>query len=113
MSDDLISKSKLMKDLKKIHINVTGLRSGRSIFENIARQYEETVMKTILEQPTEHNEKEVAKKVNAKKYTYFKNSTRIKDKYGKCPICKSNQREDNYCGNCGQKLDWSEDELYE
>ena len=53
-------------------------------------------------------EKQVTKKVIAKKYTYFKNSTRIKDKYGKCPVCNSNQREDNYCGNCGQKLDWSE-----
>lgn len=28
----------------------------------------------------------------------------------KCPICKSEQVRDEYCANCGQKLDWGEEE---
>ena len=45
-----------------------------------------------------------------KMYSFYPHSTLLKNKYGKCPICKSDQVWDEYCANCGQKLDWSEEE---
>ena len=27
-----------------------------------------------------------------------------------CPVCKTSIQVENYCPNCGQKIDWSEEE---
>lgn len=55
-------------------------------------------------------EKQIAKKVENKKYIFHKNSTLLKHKYGECPVCKTMQEDDEYCANCGQKLDWSDED---
>ena len=55
-------------------------------------------------------EKQIPKKPGNKIYSFYPHSTLLKNKYGKCPICKSDQVWDEYCANCGQKLDWSEKE---
>lgn len=47
--------------------------------------------------------------VKEMKISFFPHSTLIKNIYGKCPMCNSVQSEDNYCANCGQKLDFSID----
>lgn len=52
-------------------------------------------------------EKQIAKKVQAEKYSFYPHSTLIKSRYGKCPNCGTVQVDDNYCANCGQKFDWS------
>lgn len=53
-------------------------------------------------------EKQIAKKAKVKKYSFYPHSTLIKSGYGKCPNCGTEQVDDRYCANCGQKLDWSE-----
>ena len=55
-------------------------------------------------------EKQIPEKPENKMYSFYPHSTLLKNKYGKCPICKSDQVWDEYCANCGQKLDWSEEE---
>ncbi|MBQ3600948.1 MAG: hypothetical protein II992_07095 [Lachnospiraceae bacterium] len=51
--------------------------------------------------------------VKEMKISFFPHSTLIKNIYGKCPMCNSVQSEDNYCANCGQKLDFSIDKEHE
>ena len=55
-------------------------------------------------------EKQIPKKPINKKYSFYPHSTLLKSKYGECPTCKTIQVDDKYCANCGQKLDWSEEE---
>ena len=31
------------------------------------------------------------------------------DSFGLCPICKQDLGRTNYCDNCGQRLDWSDE----
>lgn len=54
-------------------------------------------------------EKQIPKKPQNKKYSFYPHSTLLKSKYGECPNCKSIQVDDEYCANCGQKLDWSDE----
>lgn len=54
--------------------------------------------------------KQIAKKVKVEKYSFYPHSTLIKRRYGKCPNCGTEQVDDRYCANCGQKLDWSDEE---
>ena len=58
-------------------------------------------------------EKQIPKKPENKIYSFYPHSTLLKNKYGKCPICKSDQVWDEYCANCGQKLDWSDEKMKE
>lgn len=55
-------------------------------------------------------EKQTAKKPENKMYSFYPHSSLLKSKYGVCPDCKSMQVDDEHCANCGQKLDWSEEE---
>ena len=55
-------------------------------------------------------EKQIPKKPENKKYSFYPHSTLLKSKYGECPTCKTIQVDDEYCANCGQKLDWSNEE---
>lgn len=50
--------------------------------------------------------KECVVKVKNIKISLLPHSSLIKNVYGECPICGSMQQEDNYCSNCGQKLDF-------
>jgi len=52
-------------------------------------------------------EKQESMEVQDKKISHFPYSTLVQNVYGKCPVCNSIQSEDNYCANCGQKLDFS------
>ena len=60
--------------------------------------------------PIEAMSKQEPARVKDVKISFFPHSTLIKNIYGKCPMCNSLQMEDNYCANCGQKLDWSVEE---
>ncbi len=57
--------------------------------------------------PIEAMAKDEAMKVTDMKISYFPHSSLIKNIYGKCPICKTVQVADNFCANCGQRLDFS------
>jgi len=60
--------------------------------------------------PLEAMAKEESVKVKDMKISFFPHSTLVKQKYGKCPMCNAVQTEDNYCANCGQKLDFTIDD---
>ena len=60
--------------------------------------------------PIEAMAKEVPMKVKNMKISFRPNSSLIKQKYGNCPMCNTVQSEDNYCANCGQKLDFDIDD---
>lgn len=57
--------------------------------------------------PIEAMAKQESMPVKEVKISFFPHSSLIKSIYGKCPMCNSVQSEDNYCGNCGQRLDFS------
>lgn len=57
--------------------------------------------------PIEVMAKEQAMPVKDMKISFYPHSSLIKNVYGKCPMCNSVQSEDNYCANCGQRLDFS------
>lgn len=57
--------------------------------------------------PIEAIAKQNAMPVKDMKISFFPHSSLIKNIYGKCPMCNSVQSEDNYCANCGQRLDFS------
>ena len=55
-------------------------------------------------------EKQIPKKAEVEKYSFYPHSILIKSRYGKCPNCGTVQVDDRYCANFGQKLDWSEEQ---
>lgn len=57
--------------------------------------------------PIEAMSKQEPVKVKDMKISYYPRSTLIQNIYGRCPMCNSIQSEDNYCANCGQRLDFS------
>lgn len=57
--------------------------------------------------PIEAMAKQEAMPVKDMKISFFPHSSLIKNIYGKGPMCNTMQAEDNYCGNCGQRLDFS------
>lgn len=59
--------------------------------------------------PIEAMAKQEPMQVKDMKISFFPHSSLIKNIYGRCPMCNSMQMEDNYCGNCGQRLDFSID----
>lgn len=63
--------------------------------------------------PIEAMAKQEPMKVKAMKISFFPHSSLIKNIYGRCPMCNSVQSEDNYCANCGQRLDFSIEKMGE
>lgn len=57
--------------------------------------------------PIEAMAKEEPMKVKNMKISFYPHSSLIKQTYGNCPMCNTVQTEDNYCANCGQKLDFT------
>ena len=49
---DLISRSGLREEAESLRVTVTGLRSGKGILAEYAKQYRESFLKMIDEQPT-------------------------------------------------------------
>ncbi len=51
-------------------------------------------------------EKQIPQKPTSVVSSYYENETRLS--HGYCPICKTlNISFDEFCGKCGQALDWS------
>ena len=49
---DLISRSALLKEVKSLTVTVMGLRAGKGILHKYAKQYKDTLLRIINEQPT-------------------------------------------------------------
>jgi hypothetical protein len=66
--DDLISRSALLEEIESLHVTVTGLRTGKGILRRFAKQYKESVLRIISEQPTAYNVNKVMEKINEQPY---------------------------------------------
>lgn len=62
--DDLISRSALLEEIESLHVTVTGLRTGKGILRRFAKQYKESVLRIISEQPTAYNVDKVVEQIN-------------------------------------------------
>ncbi len=49
---DLISRSALLEEVKSLTVTVMGLRAGKGILHEYAKQYRDTLLRVIDEQPT-------------------------------------------------------------
>ena len=49
---DLISRSALMQEIKSLTVIVTGLRAGKGILNEYAKQYRDALLRIVNEQPT-------------------------------------------------------------
>ena len=47
-----IDANKLIEDIKAIHYNCTGMRAGKTVLSEFAKQYRNDILKTIDNQPT-------------------------------------------------------------
>ncbi len=52
MASDLISRSALLEEVKFLRVTVTGLRAGKGILHEYTKQYRDTLLRIINEQPT-------------------------------------------------------------
>lgn len=66
----LIDADKLIEDLKKIHITVNGMRSGKSFTIDILERYEEEIKKTINNQPAAYNVDKVVEQLEEENALY-------------------------------------------
>ena len=48
---DLICKSALLEEVKSLRVTVTGLRAGKGVLHEYAKQYRDTISRIINEQP--------------------------------------------------------------
>lgn len=48
---DLISRSALLEEVKSLTVTVTGLRAGKGVLHEYAKQYRDTLLRIINEQP--------------------------------------------------------------
>ena len=62
MNDDLISRSKLIEDIEKIHMYIKGLRSGKSVLADMLEKYAAAVKEVIKEQPTAYDVEKIYNK---------------------------------------------------
>lgn len=48
---DLISRSALLQEVKSLRVTVMGLRAGKGVLHEYAKQYRDTLLRIINEQP--------------------------------------------------------------
>ena len=49
---DLISRSALIEEIKSLSVFVTGLRAGKGILNEYAKQYRDSLLRVVNDQPT-------------------------------------------------------------
>ena len=55
MSDDLISRKALAEEVKNLTVTVTGLRAGKGVLNDYAKQYKESILRLIDEAPVSYD----------------------------------------------------------
>ena len=112
---DLISRSALLEEVKSLTVTVTGLRAGKGILHEYAKQYRDTLLRIINEQPAS----EAAQEVHGK---WIRNENPIEISC-ECSVChakdywydidKANEYywfHRKFCPNCGAKMDGGSDQ---
>lgn len=59
MSDDLISRKLLAEEIESLGMTITGLRTGKSIVQEVLTEYKKSVLRIIEEQPTAFDKEKV------------------------------------------------------
>lgn len=62
--DDLISRSAVKEEIESLQMIVTGLRAGKGVLLEFMKQYKESVLRIIDEQPTAYNMDKVVEEVS-------------------------------------------------
>lgn len=62
----LIDANALMEELKTLQVSVTGIRAGKGILAEYAKQYRESILRIINEQPTAYDVEAVVAKIKEK-----------------------------------------------
>lgn len=60
----LIDADALIEELKTLQVSVTGLRAGKGILAEYAKQYRESILRVIDEQPTAYDVEKVVQELN-------------------------------------------------
>ena len=63
MSGDLISRSRLMEEIRGLRVTVIGLRAGKRILSEFEKQYRESVLRVISEAPTAYDVDKVVERL--------------------------------------------------
>ena len=63
MSGDLISRSRLTEEIRGLRVTVTGLRAGKGILSEFEKQYRESILKVIDNQPTAYDVDKVVERL--------------------------------------------------
>ena len=71
MNGDLISRSRLMEEIRGLRVTVTGLRAGKGILSEFEKQYRESVLKAIDNQPTAYDVNKVVEQLEGEKGIAF------------------------------------------
>lgn len=68
--DDLISRSAVKEEIESLTMTITGLRSGKSMFQDFMNEYKKSVLRIVDEQPTAYNMDKVLEEMNTLKNHY-------------------------------------------
>lgn len=63
----LIDADALIEEIKSLQVFVTGLRAGKGILNEYAKQYRESLLRIVDEQPTAYNVDAVVKQLKEEK----------------------------------------------
>ena len=86
---DLISRSALLEEIKSLTVKVMGLRAGKGVLNEYAKQYRDTILRIIDEQPT----------IEAAPVVYGEWEN------GCCTNCvQVDFSKPNFCSNCGADM---------
>ena len=64
MSDDLISREALMKEIQSFRCSLTGLSEGKGAAVRVADEYRKSILQIIEEQPTAFDKEKVIEQLN-------------------------------------------------
>lgn len=64
MSNDLISRKALMKEINSLYMSITGLRAGKGVLLKFMEEYKKSVLKCIDDAPTSYDVDVVCKQLD-------------------------------------------------
>lgn len=98
--NDLISRSTLSEELKSLTVTVTGLRAGKGVLHEYAKQYRDTLLRIIAEQPII----EAVPVVHGRWMPHKRMARSPLVMNYSCSVCGKDGNETNFCPNCGAKM---------
>lgn len=102
---DLICRSALLEEVKSLTVTVMGLRAGKGVLHEYAKQYRDTLLRIINEQPTIE-----AVPVVHGEWIFDKYTAKFGNPYS-CSNCNEEFGDTyNFCPNCGSRMNGGSDQ---